>query len=68
MSKNIPREFGAFIPECAKRGIGKTVAYELLQEGLLETFQIGVKRYVYIDSLQSLPNRLGDRQQRGAAK
>lgn len=55
------REFGPFIPECAKRGIGKTRAYELAAAGLLETFQLGSKRYIFIDSLLSLPSRLQDR-------
>jgi len=58
------REFRPFIPECAKRGIGRTKAYELANAGLLETFCIGAKRYVYLDSLLSLPERLA---QRGAA-
>ena len=53
-----PRDFGAFIPECGKRGIGKTKAYELANAGLLETVQIGSRRYVYMDSLLSLPARL----------
>jgi len=58
------RDFRPFIPECTKRGIGKTKAYELANAGLLETFAIGTKRYVYLDSLLSLPERLA---QRGAA-
>ncbi|WP_222434226.1 hypothetical protein [Luteimonas wenzhouensis] len=58
------REFGPFIPECTKRGIGRTKAYELANAGLLETFSIGTKRYVFLDSLLSLPERLA---QRGAA-
>jgi hypothetical protein len=58
------REFGPFIPECTKRGIGRTKAYELANAGLLETFKVGTKRYVFLDSLLSLPERLA---QRGAA-
>jgi hypothetical protein len=57
------REFGLFIPECTKRGIGKTVAYELLKGGHLETFTLGVRRYIYLDSLLSLPQRVGNVQQ-----
>ncbi len=60
-SKNVSREFRPFIPECVKRGIGKTVAYELANAGLIETFTIGKKRFVYLDSLLSLPARLRDR-------
>jgi hypothetical protein len=52
------REFRPFIPECTKRGIGKTKAYELANAGLIETFTLGTKRYVYLDSLLSLPHRL----------
>lgn len=53
------REFRPFIPECTKRGIGKTKAYELAKAGLIETFVLGTKRYCYLDSLLSLPQRLG---------
>lgn len=67
MDQTAAREFGPFIAECAKRGIGKTTAYALLNDGLLETFQIGTKRYVYIDSLQTLPHRLAERQKADAA-
>ena len=58
MATNEQREFRPFIPECTKRGIGKTKAYELANEGLLETFTLGTKRYVYLDSLLTLPRRL----------
>lgn len=58
VSLNEQRDFRPFIPECTKRGIGKTKAYELANAGLLETFPIGSKRYVYLDSLLSLPARL----------
>ena len=55
------RDFRPFIPECSRRGLGKTKAYELAKDGLLETFTIGSKRYVLIESLDSLPQRLQDR-------
>lgn len=64
---NQGREFGPFIPECAKRGIGKTNAYELANSGALETFLIGSKRYVYLDSLLTLPHRLAERAKAGVA-
>jgi hypothetical protein len=66
MSKQ-ERDYGPFIPECAKRGIGKTSAYELSNAGVLETFTIGTKRYVYLDSLLTLPHRLAERRQAGEA-
>lgn len=58
MSDHAHRDFRPFIPECTKRGIGKTTAYELANAGLLETATIGRKRYVYMDSLLTLPERL----------
>jgi len=54
------RDFRPFIPECTKRGIGKTKAYALANAGLLETFAIGTKRFIYLDSLLSLPQRIGE--------
>ncbi len=57
------RRYSALIPECARWGIGRTKAFELVRRGLLETFTIGRKRYVLLESLASLPERLrGDRQ------
>lgn len=53
------RPYRAFIPECKRHDIGKNKAYELANAGLLETFTIGRRRYVYVDSLASLPQRLG---------
>lgn len=50
--------FGRLVPECKKRGIGRTVAFELAAKGLLETFTIGTGRYVKLDSLRTLPERL----------
>lgn len=52
------RDFRPFIPECTKRGIGKTKAYELANAGLLEVFKIGSKTYIYLDSIATLPDRL----------
>lgn len=60
------REFRPFIPECTKRGIGKTKAYELADAGILETVKIGSKRFVYLDSLLTLPQRLAERAKAGA--
>lgn len=60
------RDFRPFIPECAKVGIGRSKAYELANAGLLETVAIGNRRFVYLDSLYSLPQRVG-RVRQGAA-
>lgn len=52
------KTFGRLVPECKKRGIGRTTAFELAARGTLETFTIGTGRYVYLDSLRTLPERL----------
>lgn len=52
------RDFGPFIRECAKRGIGRTRAYQLANDGLLDTDYLGKTRIVYLDSLLTLPQRL----------
>lgn len=57
------RDYRPFIPECNKRGIGKTTAYALANTGLLDTFLIGRKRFVYLDSLATLPERLKRQEQ-----
>ena len=50
--------FGPLVEECAKHGISRSVAYELVASGHLETFKIGAKRYVLVDSLRALPGKL----------
>ena len=61
MATTSDRDYRPFILECTKRGIGKTTAYELANNGDLETFLIGRKRFVYLDSLATLPQRLAER-------
>jgi hypothetical protein len=46
------------VPACADHGISRTVAFELARNGLLETFTIGARRYVRLESLRTLPDRL----------
>lgn len=46
------------VTACAEFGISRTVAFRLVQDGLLHTFTIGTRRYVYLDSLRTLPERL----------
>lgn len=53
-----PYGYGPMVLECQRRGIGRTMAYELQKRGLIETFLIGSKRMVRIASLESLPDRL----------
>ena len=47
------------VTACAEHGISRSVAFELARLGKLETFTIGTRRYVYLDSLHTLPARLG---------
>lgn len=47
------------VTACAEHGISRSVAFELARLGKLETFTIGTRRYVYLDSLRTLPERLG---------
>lgn len=53
--------FAPFPSECAKYGISRTVSYRLLNDGLLDTFKIGSKRYIKLESLRTLPERLQGR-------
>lgn len=50
--------FRPLVSECAKYGICRSVAYELMNDGLIDTFKIGGKRYVKTESLRTLPDRL----------
>lgn len=50
--------FAPLVPACAAFGIGRTKAFELAQAGVIETFLIGTRRYVVLESLRTLPHRL----------
>lgn len=52
------RPFLGLVEGAAIRGVSRSVAYELARKGLLETFKIGTRRYVYLDSLDTLGQRL----------
>lgn len=54
--------FAPLVTACAAHGICRTVAYELAADGTLDTFLIGRRRYVYIDSLHTLPQRIAQRE------
>lgn len=54
------REFGPLVSECKKRGIGETRAYQYAAAGLIETFTIGRKRFVYLDSILALPSKIAN--------
>ena len=57
-SGEISYGYGPLVKECGRRGIGRTVAFQLAAKGLIETFTIGSKRFVRLQSLESLPDRL----------
>lgn len=46
------------VTACAEYGICRSVAFKLAASGKLQTFTIGTRRYVYLDSLRTLPERL----------
>jgi hypothetical protein len=50
--------FGPLVETCKAYGISRTVAFELARKGMLKTFTIGVRRYVHLESLHTLPDRL----------
>lgn len=50
--------FGKLVPTCRAYGIGRTKAFELAAAGILETFTIGTRRYVLLESIRTLPARL----------
>ena len=57
-SPNVKPAYAAMVAECARWNICRTEAFRLARMGLLDTFAIGRKRYVWIASLESLPTRL----------
>lgn len=58
MSDKTEPTFRPLVPACNDHGISRSVAFELARKGLLDTFTIGSRRYVRLDSLRSLPDRL----------
>lgn len=63
MNDNTPSPaFGPLVETCAAHGISRTVCFELARDGLLETFGIGRRRYVQMQSLRDLPRKLAERE------
>ena len=59
---SIEPTYAPLVLACEKFGIGKTKAFDLAKRGELDTFKIGARTYVMLDSLKSLPLRMaGDR-------
>ncbi len=57
------RPYGGLVKEAARRDISRSAAFELARIELLETFKIGARRYVYLDSLDTLPQRMKEREE-----
>lgn len=53
------RDFLPFPKALIERGYGKTRAYELLNQGKLDTRKQGRKRFIYRDSLMTFLEREG---------
>lgn len=51
--------YGPLVPAAKAFGLSRSGAFDLARRGLIRTFTIGTRRYVYLDSLRSLPERLG---------
>lgn len=56
------RAFASLVETCREYGISRTIAFELAARGDLETFTIGRRRYVKLESLRTLPERLAARE------
>ncbi len=65
MSSNA-RPYGRFAEETSRRGIRRTLSYQLRDAGLLDVFHIGRAAFVFIDSIDALPDRLKDPAARAA--
>ena len=50
--------FGPLVETGGAHGISRTVSFDLARRGLLDTFTIGARRYVRLESLRTLPDRL----------
>ena len=66
-SAKVEPTFAPMVSACAAHGVSRTVAFELARNGLIENFAIGTRRYVVLQSLRDLPERLKTRGQKAAA-
>lgn len=67
MSPNNRVYFAPLVSTCAAHGICRSVAFKLAATGVLDTFLIGQRRYVLLDSLSNIRNRMEARAQRDGA-
>ena len=52
-------KFGGLVEVCSAFHIGRTAAFQLAREGLLETFLLGRRRMVVVASVEALPAHFG---------
>lgn len=55
---NCNPDYLPLVDACKAHGISRSVAFELSRNGVLRTFLIGTRRYVFMESLRSLPERI----------
>lgn len=60
MESPTPPTYRPLVTACAEHGISRTVAFELARAGKLETFTLGRRRYVNLESLRTLPERMAE--------
>lgn len=53
------RSYRPLVDVCAEFGIRRTRAFQLVREGHIESFKIGRRTFCYVDSVETLPARLG---------
>jgi hypothetical protein len=51
--------YGLLTEVCLAFGIARTQAFAYARSGELDTFYMNGRRYVYLDSVKSLPERIG---------
>ena len=60
MQQNIRPPYGPLVETCAIYGIKRSRAHEYAKNGLITTFKMGTKSYVYLAYLDGLPQRLAE--------
>lgn len=50
--------YGPLVEVCRRYGISRTRAFALARSGMLETFKLGARTMVYLESVRTLPQRL----------
>lgn len=53
--------YRSLVETCAAHGISRTKAFEFASQGLLDTFLLGRRKYVYLQSMRTLPERMAER-------